>query len=173
MKHVGTHPTHIEASKTLADLNEALVAAQAEANEVQTLLVQVTPAAPAGALARAKSMLSGAPEPQRADLAGLQQRLVVATGKVALLTQAVAEQREVLAALVDAESALAAMAAKAKHIKAVEGIKQALGVWAAEGIARIEGSGMLGCNTGHECKLYPLLSATAATLTLRTARLAA
>lgn len=50
---------------------------------------------------------------------------------------------------------------------------RALGVWAAEGIARIEGSGMLGCNTGHECKLYPLLPATAATLTLRTARLAA
>ncbi len=109
-------------------LNELTTAHAAASAEQTVLLAQLSdqPDSKPSALDRAKAMLTGGTPAPRQDRDGLYSRLTTCRETLALLTAAIAEQRGIMAGLVQAQSAVINAEAKQGHIKAAERIKSAL-----------------------------------------------
>lgn len=148
--------------------NSGYKAAQAQLIQLQTahtaatleqtrLLAQLSdrPDAKPSALDRAKAMLTGGTPAPRQDREGLNLQLTACCEKLALLGQAIQEQRGNMAGLVSAQSGVINAEAKQAHIKAAERIRTALAglrdaMEAAHAIrAEIEAA-------GYQCSLEPL-----------------
>ncbi len=156
MKTIYQNAEYKAATEQLTQLMEAHGAALAEEQALLSRLI-AKPEGSQSALERAKALLTGQAAPVRNDIAGLQARHAECMGKLALLGQAIGEQRDILARLVSAQSATANAERKADHIKAVERIKPALaGLRAAleaEQAIRAE----IGA-AGYSCTLEPIES---------------
>ena len=126
MKTIFDNPGYQAATALLNELTQAQAIAQRDESELLAQLCEIKPVGPIGALERARQMLAGKPEPQRQALAGLQHRLTLCREKLALLNDAIQEQRGIMAGLVHSGSAIANSEAKQAHIKAAQGIKTAL-----------------------------------------------
>ncbi len=144
-----------EAVAILGQLTEAQSAAKLEENAVLALLDTEHPGKKQSALDRAKAMLTGGTPAPRQDLAGLNSRLAEVREKLALLALAIQEQRDIMAGIVGAQSAVVNGERKADHIKAAERIKTALAglheAMQAEQSLRAE----IGA-AGYLCHLEPL-----------------
>jgi len=129
----------------------------AAVSEESGLLAQLTDRADSkpSALAQAKAMLTGTTPAPRQDRDGLQVRLNTCRERIALLVQAIDEQRQVLSGLVTAQSAVVNAEAKQGHTKAVQGIKTALTglheAMTAEASIRNEIE-----SSGYQCSLPPI-----------------
>lgn len=112
-----------------AQLNELTTAHAAAKLEESALLAQLDATHPEGkpsALDRAKAMLTGDAPAPRQDRDGLRVRLAACREKLALLGLAIQEQRDIMAGMMHAHSAVINAEAKQPHIKAAERIKTAL-----------------------------------------------
>jgi len=125
MKTIFEHADYQAATEQLTQLCEGHAAAAFEEN---ALLAQLTdqPDTKPSALDRARAMLTGGTPAPRQDRAGLQVRLDACRESLALLGQAITEQRQVMSGLVGAQSAIVNSERKADHVKAAERIKTAL-----------------------------------------------
>lgn len=125
MKTIYQNADHMAATEQLTQLCEGHAAAVFEET---ALLAQLNdqPDSKPSALDRAKAMLTGGTPAPRQDRTGLQQRLDACRESLALLAQAIGEQRQVMAALVQAQSAIVNSERKADHIKAAKDIQSAL-----------------------------------------------
>ena len=154
MKSITQNAAHIAATAQLNQLQQAHAAAVLDESQ---LLAQLSdqPDSKPSALDRAKAMLTGGTPATRQDHDGLRVRLAACRETLALLVLAIGEQRDIMAGLVSAQSAVINAEAKQAHIKAAEGIKTALaGLRAAldteQGLrAEIEAA-------GYVCNLEPL-----------------
>jgi hypothetical protein len=101
-------------------------------------------------------MLTGGTPAPRQDYEGLQVRLAACRETLALLVQAIGEQRAVIAGLVQAQSAAINAERKADHIKATQGIKTALAglcdAMQAEQALRAEIAA-----AGYQCTIEPMV----------------
>lgn len=125
MQSIIKNPDHKAASEQLHQLTDAHNAAKLEET---ALLAQLNehPSEKQSALERAKAMLTGSTPAPRQDLAGLNSRLADVREKLALLEQAIQEQRTAITGLVGAQSAVVNGERKADHIKSAARIKAAL-----------------------------------------------
>jgi hypothetical protein len=125
--------------------------------EESALLAQLNdqPDSKPSALGRAKAMLAGCTPAPRQDRDGLLVRLAVCRETLALLVQAIGEQRGIMAELVSTQSAVINAEAKQGHIKAVKGIQSALaGLRAA--LEAEQGLRVEIVAGGYACTLEPL-----------------
>ena len=155
MKSIYQNADHKAATVQLNELTQAHNAAKLEES---ALLVQLNDSAPPvqhSALDRAKAMLTGQQAPARQDLNGLNIRLGAVRENLALLGEAIGEQRGIMAGLMQAQSAVINADAKQGHIKAAQGIKSALAglrdAMQAEQSIRAEIAA-----GGYQCSLEPL-----------------
>ena len=155
MKTIFDNPGYQAATALLNELTQAQAVAQRDESELLAQLYEIKPAGPIGALERARQMLAGKPEPQRQDLTGLQQRLNVCREKLALLNDAIQEQRGIMAGLVHSGSAIANSEAKQAHIKAAQGIKTALDALKSAMDSETSIRREIGA-AGFQCSLEPL-----------------
>ena len=155
MKTIYQNADHKAATAQLNQLTEAHNAAKLEENALLAQLDTQHPGEKQSALDRAKAMLTGGTPAPRRDVAGLNSRLADVREKLALLGQAIQEQREAMAWLVSAQSAIVSSERKTDHIKAAERIKTALAglreAMQAEKSLRAE----IGA-AGYLCNLEPL-----------------
>ena len=154
MKTIFEHADYQAATEQLTQLCEGHAAAAFEEN---ALLAQLTdqPDTKPSALDRARAMLTGGTPAPRQDRAGLQVRLDACRESLALLGQAITEQRQVMSGLVGAQSATVNAAQREPHTKAAQGIKTALAglrdaMQAEQGIRAEIAAG------GYVCNLEPL-----------------
>ena len=105
MKTIFQNAEHIAASNQLAQLQQAHKAATLEESQILALLSD-TPEAKPTALGRALALITGDQPAPRQDRDGLNSRLTACRETLALLTQAIREQRDILAGLVGAQSAV-------------------------------------------------------------------
>ena len=154
MKTISQNAEHIAATAQLNQLLQAHIAAKLEESQLLAQLADDPEAKPT-ALGRAMALITGDQPAPRQDRDGLNSRLAACREHVALLAQAIAEQRANLAGLVGVQSAVLNGERKAAHIKAAQGIKAALaGLRAAVEVectirAEIE-------DGGYECSLQPM-----------------
>lgn len=154
MKTIYQNTEHKAATAQLTQLTEAHAAALAEEASLMAQLADL-PASKPSALDLAKSMLkNGTPAP-RLDHGGLNSRLTTCRESLALLAAAIAEQRGIIAGLIQAQSAIVNSGRKASHIEAAQAIKTALaGLRAAleaeQGLRAEIAAG------GYQCSLEPL-----------------
>lgn len=125
MKTIYQNAQYKEATEQLTQLSEAHAAALFEESALLALLTD-RPEDKPSALDRARAMLTGGTPAPRQDRDGLGLRLAECRERLALLTAAIAEQRGIMAGLVQAQSAVINAEAKQGHIKAAERIKTAL-----------------------------------------------
>lgn len=155
MQAINKNTRYNEAVAILGQLTEAQNAAKLEENAVLALLDTEHPGEKQSALDRAKAMLTGGTPAPRQDMAGLNSRLADVREKLALLGLAIQEQRDMMAGIVGAQSAIVNSERKADHIKAAERIKTALAglheAMQAEQSLRAE----IGA-AGYLCNLGPL-----------------
>ena len=154
MKSITENCDYQAAQKQLNELQQAHTAATLEES---ALLAQLNdqPYSKPSALDQAKAMLSGGTPAPRQDHAGLLVRLTACRESLALLVQAITEQRGIMAGLVQAQSAIVNSERKTDHTKAAQGMKTALsGLRAAldaEQALRAEIA-----DSGYQCSLEPL-----------------
>ena len=154
MKTIYQNADHLAATAQLAELMQAHATALAEEASLMAQLADL-PASKPSALDLAKSMLkNGTPAP-RLDHGGLNSRLTTCRESLALLAAAIAEQRGIIAGLIQAQSAIVNSERKASHIEAAQAIKTALaGLRAAleaeQGLRAEIAAG------GYQCSLEPL-----------------
>lgn len=141
-----------------AQLNEITTAHAVAKTEERELIAQLDATyneEKPSALDRAKAMLKGGAAAPRQDRIGLQARLTACREKLALLDEAIKEQRGIIADVVSAQSAIVNSEAKQGHIKAAERIKSALAglrdAMASEQALRAEI-----VDSGYQCHLEPL-----------------
>lgn len=154
MKTIFQNADHLAATEQLTQLMQAHAAAVFEENALLAQLADL-PASKPSALDLAKSMLkNGTPAP-RLDHGGLNSRLTTCRESLALLAAAIAEQRGIIAGLIQAQSAIVNSERKASHIEAAQAIKTALaGLRAAleaEQNLRAEIAA-----AGYQCSLEPM-----------------
>lgn len=154
MKTIYQNAAHIAATEQLTQLMEAHAAAVFEES---ALLAQLSdqPESKPSALDRAKAMLTGGTPAPRQDRDGLSARLTACRESLALLSDAIAEQRGIIAGMVSAQSAVINAERKADHIKTAQGIKTALAglreaMQAEQGLRDEITAG------GYQCSLEPL-----------------
>jgi len=125
MKTIFENADYKEATEQLTQLCEAQSAA---AFEETALLAQLNdqPESKPSALDRAKTLLNGGTPAPRQDRAGLQVRLDACRESLAVLGQAISEQRNVMQGIASTQSAVVNAERKADHIKAAERIQSAL-----------------------------------------------
>lgn len=154
MKTIFQNAAHIAATEQLTQLCEGHAAALVEESQ---LLAQLSdqPDSKPSALDRAKAMLTGGTPAPRQDRDGLSSRLATCRETLALLAQAITEQRGIMAGLVQAQSAVINAERKADHTKAAQGIRTALAglrdAMQAEQSLRAEIEA-----AGYRCSLEPL-----------------
>lgn len=154
MKTIFQNADHIEAAAQLAQMQQAHAAALVEESQ---LLAQLSdqPESKPSALDRAKAMLGGTPAP-RQDRDGQCARLATCRENLALLGEAIGEQRAIMAGLVQAQSAIVNSEAKQAHIKAAQGITTSLAglrdAMATEQRLRAEIEA-----AGYQCTLEPMV----------------
>jgi len=141
-----------------AQLNQLTTAHAAAVADEAGLLSQLSdqPGAKPSALDRAKAMLMGGTPAPRQDRDGLSERLNACRETLALLALAIGEQRAIMGGIAGAQSALINGERKADHIKAAQGIKNALAglrdAMQVEHSLRAEITG-----SGYQCSLEPLI----------------
>lgn len=124
-KNLTQYPQHIAASKTLAQLNQALDAARTEEARLQSALAKAPGKQPADPLADALTLMTGK-ESGRTDNAGLTQALDAVRGRIATLAAGAEQQRADIALMVNEISAGVCKVAAPSHAKAVQAIADAL-----------------------------------------------
>jgi len=154
MKTIFQNADHKAATEQLTQLMEAHAAAMFGES---ALLAQLNdqPHVKPSALDRAKAMLGGGTPAPRQDHAGMLARLAACRESLALLTLAIAEQRDIMAGLIQAQSAVINADRKADHIKAAQGIKTALAGLRAALEAEYRLRAEIGAG-GYQCTLEPL-----------------
>lgn len=154
MKSIFQNAAHIAATAQLNQLQQAHAAAMLEESQLLAPLSDQPDSKPS-ALDRAKAMLTGGTPALRQDHDGLHLQLSACREKLVLLGDAIKEQREVMAGLLNAQSAIVNSEAKPGHIKAAERIKTALAglrdAMQAEQSLRAEIA-----TGGYRCSLEPL-----------------
>ena len=155
MKSIYQNADHKAATVQLNELTQAHNAAKLEESALLVQLHNSAPPVQHSALDRAKAMLTGQQTPARQDLNGLNIRLGAVRENLALLGEAIGEQRGIMAGLMRAQSAVINADAKQGHIKAAQGIKAALAglreAMQAEQSIRAEIAA-----GGYQCSLEPL-----------------
>ena len=127
MKTIFDNAGYKAANAQLNQLTEAHNAAKLEESDLLAQMFTQEPPAKQSALGRAMLLLSGSTQPtRRTDSDGLRARLDACRETLALLVLAISEQREIMAGLVGAQSAVVNIERKADHIKAATGIQTAL-----------------------------------------------
>lgn len=154
MKSIFQNAAHIAATAQLNQLQQAHAAAMLEESQ---LLAQLSdqPESKPSALDRAKAMLTGGTPAPRQDRDGLNARLTACRETLALLGLAIVEQRDIMAALMHAQSAVINAEAKQGHIKAAERIKTAL-AGLREAMQTEQGLRDEIAAGGYQCNLEPL-----------------
>lgn len=154
MKSILENRDYKAATVQLAQLQQAHAAAMIEE---AALLAQLNdqPDSKPSALDRAKAMLTGGAPAPRQDHEGLRVRLAACHENLALLAQAITEQRGIMAGLVSAQSAVINADRKASHIKAAQGIKTAL-AGLRDAMATEQGLRDEIAAGGYQCSLEPL-----------------
>lgn len=141
-----------------AQLNELTTAHAAAKLEESALLAQLDATHPEGkpsALDRAKAMLTGGTPAPRQDRDGLQVRLAACREKLALLGDAIKEQRDIMGVVVSTQSAIVNSEARQGHIKAAERIKSAL-AGLRDAMATEQGLRAEIAAGGYQCSLEPM-----------------
>lgn len=155
MKSIIENRDYQAATAQLSQLTEAHAAAKLEEAGLLAHLFTQEPQAKQSALERARAMLMGGTPAPRQDHDGLNLQLSACREKLMLLGDAIREQRDIMAKLVGAQSAVVNGERKADHIKAVTGIQTALAglrvAMQAEQSLRAE----IGA-AGYLCSLEPL-----------------
>lgn len=154
MKTISQNADYMAATEQLTQLMEGQAAALVEESALLAQLSDQLDSKPT-ALDLAKTMLMGGTPAPRLGREGLQARLSACRDRLALLGEAIGEQRGILAALVQAESAVINADRKASHIKAAKGIQSALAglrdaLQAEQGLRAEIAAG------GYRCSLEPL-----------------
>lgn len=156
MKSIFQNADHAAATAQLAELQAAHNAAALDESQLLVQLGQQAQSKPS-ALDRAKAMLKGGVPAPRQDHEGLMQRLADSRAKLSLLALAIAEQRGIMAGLVQAQGAIVNAGAKQAHVQAATAIRTALaGLRVAmdtESALRAEIA-----EAGYQCSLEPLAS---------------
>lgn len=154
MKSIFENRDYKAATEQLTQLSEGHAAAVFEET---ALLAQLNdhPESKPSALERAKAMLTGGTPAPRQDRAGLQVRLDACRESLALLGQAITEQRQLMSGLVGAQSATVNAAQREPHIKAAQGIRTAL-AGLREAMATEQGIRAEIAAGGYVCNLEPL-----------------
>jgi len=154
MKPIFENRDYKAATEQLTQLLEARATAALEEN---TLLAQLNAHQDLKltALDRAKVMLGGGAPAPRTDLEGLSARLTACRASLALLSDAIGEQRDIIAGLVSEQSAGINAERKASHIDATRGIRTALaGLRAALEVEQGLRDGITAA--GYQCSLEPM-----------------
>ncbi|MDD5000509.1 hypothetical protein [Rhodoferax sp.] len=154
MKTIFENSDYKAATEQLTQLCEGHAAAVFEESALLARLNDQPNSKPS-ALDRAKAMLTGGTPAPRQDRTGLQQRLDACRESLALLNDAINEQRQAMSGLVQAQSATVNAAQREPHIKAAQRIRTAL-AGLREAMATEQGIRAEIAAGGYQCSLEPL-----------------